>query len=74
MIDEFPPMSADELQLRVMIANCYSGMKLYRDDGELQDNSEQPFIDFRRDTVGEINTKMMTRAVNFVNRLTAEKP
>jgi hypothetical protein len=34
---------------------------LYGDDGELQDNREQPFIDFRRDSPEEIGKKMTLR-------------
>ena len=45
-------------------AISYSGpSKLYGDDGELQDNSESPFIDWRRDSAKEILSKIQERAV-----------
>jgi hypothetical protein len=57
--------SEDERMLRKMLAFAYSGStKLYGDDGELQDYSEMPGIDYVRDTVREINDKMNTRGIN----------
>lgn len=51
----------DDFELRCMVAIAFSGSKLYTDDGELQDNSEPPFIDYKRDTVEEIHTKIFQR-------------
>lgn len=46
---------------RCLLASSYSGAMLYRDDGELQDNSVQPFIDFKRDSVELIISKVQRR-------------
>lgn len=52
----------DDARLRVMLACSYAGAALYHDDGELQDNREHPLIDFKRDSVDEIEEKMCQRA------------
>lgn len=57
------PVGEDELTLRTMLAICYAGSALYRDDGELQDSRSHPFIDFKRDSVREISRKMGERAL-----------
>ena len=54
------PIDEENHQLREMLAMCYAGNVLYGDDGELQDNRWPP-IDFRRDTVREIDRKMIER-------------
>ena len=51
----------DDFELRCMVAIAFSGSKLYTDDGELQDASEVPFIDYKRDTVSEIHDKIFQR-------------
>src|SRR5690242_12349303 len=40
----------DATKLRRLLAFCYSSHRLYLDDGEMQDNSVQPFIDWQRDS------------------------
>ena len=52
-----------EDELRTMFAVSYSNSALYTDDGELQDNSMQPNIDFKRDSPAEILSKQAERAV-----------
>jgi len=52
-----------EYRLRRMLANCYAGAQLYHGDGELQDNRMVPFIDFKRDSVGLIQSKMQERII-----------
>ena len=53
--------------LRSMLARSYSGPgKLYCDDGELQDNSERPFIDFKRDGAEDIQRKMEERSEQWL--------
>jgi hypothetical protein len=48
--------------LRELLAIRVSGMAgLYADDGELQDNSVFPAIDFKRDTAQEIRRKLRER-------------
>lgn len=51
-----------EGELRTMFAVSYAGAGLYCDDGELQDNTMQPFIDFRRDSPAQILQKQAERA------------
>lgn len=52
----------ERAELRVAYATAYAGAKLYTDDGELQDSSAHPFIDFKRDPWGEIKVKLASRA------------
>ena len=59
---------SDEAELRRMLAWSYSGHHLYCDDGELQDSREQPFIDFKRDTIAELKDKMEQRGLNRLHR------
>jgi len=56
------PAGVDESTWREGWAFAYSGTRLYGDDGELQDNSEQPLIDWRRDSATEILAKIRERA------------
>lgn len=51
----------DTLLLRKLLALRYAGTNLYADDGELQDNSELPSIDFLRDAPHAIHRKMIER-------------
>ena len=60
---EIVVLTVENKKLRKMLASCYVGTALYADDGELQDNREQPFIDFKRDSVDEIVKKMHQRVV-----------
>lgn len=55
-------LRAENAKLRVMLACQVSGAHLYADDGEMQDNSTQPFIDFKRDDADTIQAKMIVRA------------
>ena len=55
-------MSKENKQLRQLLAEVLSGPRLYCDDGELQDNSRWPCIDFKRDPVEELLRKMKLRA------------
>lgn len=61
-------MSEDETALRIILAYRVAGTKLYTDDGELQDNTVAPFIDFKRDTPAEIMTKLATRTIEVSKR------
>jgi len=47
---------------RRLLACSYSGMTLYKDDGELQDNLMLPAIDFKRMSADEIEEAMLMRA------------
>jgi hypothetical protein len=55
-------MTRDEAVLRRLLAFQYAGHNLYADDGELQDNTSRPVIDFKRDSVDAIEAKMMERS------------
>jgi hypothetical protein len=54
--------------LRKMLAWTYSGFSLYCDDGELQDSREHPFIDFKRDSIQDLQSKMEQRGLNQLHR------
>lgn len=56
-------MAEDERLLRTGWALAYSGSNLYTDDGELQDNSALPHIDWMRDPPITIRNKIETRAI-----------
>lgn len=56
--------TADENRaLRRLLAVRVAGALLYADDGELQDNTQNPHIDFRRDTPSEIQRKLQERGL-----------
>jgi hypothetical protein len=57
-------MELNERLLRALLAQQVAGVRLYTDDGELQDASAQPFIDFLRDPPEQIQTKLIERAMN----------
>lgn len=56
--------TSDDLELRRMLCIAYAGSRFYGDDGELQDDREIPFIDFKRDSVAEIKRKISERGNN----------
>jgi hypothetical protein len=58
-----PVVAGEAVRLRRMLAFAYSGANLYTDDGELQDNARQPYIDFLRDSPEQIKAKMRDRAL-----------
>lgn len=67
-------MSDTELKLRTLLAFSYCGPMLYHDDGELQDNTAHPFIDFKNDNVNTIADKMLRRTEDvFSNTRTNAK-
>jgi hypothetical protein len=60
----------ENLKLRRMLATS-SGTLTYTDDGELQDTSERPWIDYLRDSADEIEEKRRQR---FIAKWRREKP
>jgi len=48
-----------ELRMMLCMAHC-KGIP-YLDDGEIQDNTVAPFIDYKRDTIAEIRHKWLVR-------------
>lgn len=59
---ELAEAKAETVELRTLLAVRVSGSALYHDDGELQDNSVRPFIDWKRDTITTIKQKLLQRA------------
>ena len=59
-----------ERGLRELLAGRIAGAMLYHDDGELQDNSAHPCIDFLRDSAETIKQKLMERAIAGLENLT----
>ena len=53
---------AENRALRRLLAVRVSGASLYTDDGELQDNSQHPCIDYYFDSPAEIHRKLQKRA------------
>jgi hypothetical protein len=61
---EVEEIQKDAAHMRMLLAvRCAPLPELYTDDGELQDNSEIPFIDFKRDTAAKIEAKLRQRAI-----------
>ena len=60
-MDDLENLKRENRQLRRMLAVRIGGSGLYRDDGELQDASQHPFIDFKRDSADEIQAKLIER-------------
>jgi hypothetical protein len=58
---EVETLRADVSIVRELLAINYSRGGLYTDDGELQDNRTQPFIDFRRDSAEALREKIVER-------------
>ena len=54
----------ESYKLRLMLAQSLCGGSLYTDDGEIQDNSYMPYIDYKRDSADEIRAKLMQRELN----------
>lgn len=56
-------LSPGDVRLRTLLAMKVCGPLLYADDGELQDNTARPTIDFLRDTPQQIEEKLYARGV-----------
>lgn len=61
-------VAAENRELRIMLAIAHAGLELYADDGELQDNRCHPWIDFKRDSVAQIEQKLHERAYKQARR------
>lgn len=64
-------LRAENARLRVLLAMAHCS-RLYTDDGELQDNSAFPSIDFKRDTPDMIVAKLRERNLALWSRLISE--
>lgn len=60
-------MQQEILELRKLLCSSIAGRAAYTDDGELQDSSVFPFIDFLRDTPQEITVKLCRRSLGEKN-------
>lgn len=69
LADLIEAQERDIRMLRESLAFAYSGRNLYGDDGELQDNSELPCIDYVRDDVSEIRRKIRERGAKRIAAL-----
>ena len=58
---ELAARDKDLFDFRFLLARVYNPTGLYLNDGEIQDNSMIPYIDFRRDTVETIKEKIERR-------------
>lgn len=67
-------MSDDEKRLRRLFCARVSGALAYMDDGEAQDGSAEPFIDFLRDGVEEIERKLRERGIRTMQAAAATSP
>lgn len=65
MTTDLESLRAENKLFREMLAFNFGGANLYCDDGELQDSSERPFIDFRLDSAVEIQDKIRERNLNY---------
>ncbi len=61
-------LKEENTKLRALLALAYSGPSIYADDGELQDTSKHPFIDYKRDSVELIAFKFQQRSINAYNQ------
>lgn len=52
---------AENKELRILLATRNGTAHLYTDDGELQDNSKHPLIDYKRDSAANIKRKLCER-------------
>jgi hypothetical protein len=68
--DEQP--RAEQVLRRLLAYRC-AGSLLYADDGELQDSTARPWIDFKRDSVDNIETKLGERACAAMSAATEQK-
>lgn len=54
-------LRSENRELRAFLMRTVGGILPYTDDGELQDNSQHPSIDFLRDSVAQITAKLARR-------------
>jgi len=59
---EIAALKAEDAELRRLLAFAHG--VTYADDGELQDSSDFPFIDYKRDTAEALKAKIYQRGMN----------
>ncbi len=55
-------IAKENKKLRLMLCIAHAGAGAYLDDGEMQDNTKHPAIDWKRDALDVIKTKLHERA------------
>jgi hypothetical protein len=55
-------LRAENESLRDLLCSAHAGMRAYRDDGEMQDNTAHPSIDFKRDAPEQIRAALQRRS------------
>ena len=73
LLAELDEARRDAELLRSLLAMRAAGALLYDDDGELQDNTQMPYIDFKRDAPGEIHRKLRERGLANYRRCLADE-
>jgi len=64
LLTENEKLVKENLELRLLLCSATVGSKGYYDDGEMQDNTVLPSIDFKRDSVEMIKNKMWRRVLD----------
>lgn len=59
---EYEALREENTKLRLMLATSIAGSRGYFDDGEMQDSSRMPMIDFKRFTPDQIRNALAERA------------
>jgi hypothetical protein len=59
---ELDRLRAENESLRDLLCSAHAGMRAYRDDGEMQDNTAHPSIDFKRDAPEQIRAALQRRS------------
>ncbi len=73
--DRMEELHRENAELRIALAMNYSKPShLYRDDGECQDSSTHPFIDWKRDPWELIKDKMHQRTIAHMRAIKSPAP
>ena len=60
-LSELARLRAENEALRDLLCSAHAGALAYRDDGEMQDNTARPCIDFKRYTPEQIRAALRNR-------------
>lgn len=61
MLKSYRELESENLIFRQLLFGAHSRGLGYGDDGELQDCTKWPYIDWKRDSAGEIQHKLLAR-------------
>ena len=73
LLAELDEARRDAERWRSMLAMRVAGAFLYDDDGELRDNTQMPYIDFKRDAPADIQRKLRERGLANYRRCLDEE-